>query len=462
MSWSELLHLLGVARTRIRLCPESGHDLSALIPHEMIAEFDRLKRSLELPYPPIFLSGDMPSDLEGEVGIGWSSPCGLSGGTWYIRGTTDGRKNHRVFPIDFVNDPGLSALAPALEAWANHAARKDNSPAKELWNRIDAERIGGPQEHWKALETVLVQLLTSRFAHADQYSDLLSLVHVPILNKIAELSEVADIYPPPLMLQGDHHPQADFRQSLRASWPPSTEREGMAYEYRSRKNGFGEEGELTADRWKLLREVVSAWIDELRIWCLGVDIPAASNLPASFSGWGSFNPYAIAARFGSTITPSFGTNQDSDQHKPFMATARTSESGAADLDRRARANGAGIYSGGSGGSPPMGPNAMLEGSNPQTAPGQELTSPDDPYNSHEWEKLKPSQKLAFWSYQQARLMAENPDLEDDPAWELLNEQGIEKPDRTSYSLPCCATWKRYLRAARKAIGERKHNPRRRP
>jgi len=82
-------------------------------------------------------------------------------------------------------------------------------------------------------------------------------------------------------------------------------------------------------------------------------------------------------------------------------------------------------------------------------------------------QLEPAYRKAYYAYQHAESKA-GKCLADDEAYDFLKENGIddesdqEEPGLTDYELPSRETWKRYLREARKALGEQKHRRRGRP
>jgi hypothetical protein len=78
--------------------------------------------------------------------------------------------------------------------------------------------------------------------------------------------------------------------------------------------------------------------------------------------------------------------------------------------------------------------------------------------------LRPAERKAYYSFRAAELKSEK-QLEDREAYELLKEEGIPENaesggELADYQLPPYASWTRYLRKARKALGEQKYTSRR--
>jgi hypothetical protein len=69
-------------------------------------------------------------------------------------------------------------------------------------------------------------------------------------------------------------------------------------------------------------------------------------------------------------------------------------------------------------------------------------------------------RLAYRAFDAAQRRAER-ELEDREAYDLLKEEGMPEEDGAlaDYLLPAFDTWARYLRVARKALGEQKYSPR---
>ncbi len=77
------------------------------------------------------------------------------------------------------------------------------------------------------------------------------------------------------------------------------------------------------------------------------------------------------------------------------------------------------------------------------------------------ESIKPSERLAYYSYKLAEAKAVRR-LEDREAYDLLSENDLSEyfvGDLEDYQLPAFGTWARQLRTARKATNERKYTPR---
>ena len=76
--------------------------------------------------------------------------------------------------------------------------------------------------------------------------------------------------------------------------------------------------------------------------------------------------------------------------------------------------------------------------------------------------LRPAARKAYFAFKAAELKAERR-LEDQEAFDILKEEGIPEGDQgelTDYQLPDKETWCRYLRLARRALGEQKYTRRR--
>lgn len=80
-------------------------------------------------------------------------------------------------------------------------------------------------------------------------------------------------------------------------------------------------------------------------------------------------------------------------------------------------------------------------------------------------RCKPSERKAYYSFKLAEVKAERR-LEDREAYDLLNDLLADEDSNTQftgeladYKLPSFDTWARQLRAARKAVSERKYTPR---
>jgi hypothetical protein len=93
--------------------------------------------------------------------------------------------------------------------------------------------------------------------------------------------------------------------------------------------------------------------------------------------------------------------------------------------------------------------------------GEQSNEPTDP--AEILKKLKSVERKAYFSYRFAESIA-GIQLTDREAYERLREDGIPEDrgdmgELTDYRLPDFDTWTRYLRAARKELGEQKYTPR---
>jgi len=119
------------------------------------------------------------------------------------------------------------------------------------------------------------------------------------------------------------------------------------------------------------------------------------------------------------------------------------------------------------------PESQTPAAKPSDAAGVEAVSesnggkPDDdsPNRYDKLDELTPSVRKAYWSFLCAEAECERR-LEDREAYDWLRENGIDASKEDAgelegYELPDeFDTWSRYLRGARKAIGEQKYTPRR--
>lgn len=86
---------------------------------------------------------------------------------------------------------------------------------------------------------------------------------------------------------------------------------------------------------------------------------------------------------------------------------------------------------------------------------------DEPNRYAALDKLKPAYRKAYLAFLCAEAKTERR-LQDRDAWDWLNENGTDgagSGELDGYELPTFASWARYLRSARQAVGEQKYTPR---
>jgi hypothetical protein len=111
-------------------------------------------------------------------------------------------------------------------------------------------------------------------------------------------------------------------------------------------------------------------------------------------------------------------------------------------------------------------NASVQTNEAKAETSRDDTTTPEPSSGHDtnaaFNALSKVVRLAYWSYLVAEKKAGH-QLEDQKAWNLLDEEGLPQSadlgELADYELPNFETWSRYVREARKALGENKYTPR---